>query len=245
MHPLDFLALCDVSITVRSLQITHSTAVFAIVMLAGSIAVSITRRSLAWLPLCAAFVLAHPAWTMKTLPTDCGLSVRFLAIATSVILTCILFFQIFRALASRRRFLIGVCCAAWIGYFLEPYYSAHWAGIMPVDLIEWKLGLMAAAEGPLESITLALSAICFLQWIWHRRRNQASNGESKITVERRLICRMVTGSLAIFFLGAVIVLLSEAQRVGYPPRLNTLLYAITLSSIFLIATVIGRFPGWN
>jgi hypothetical protein len=247
MNLLPTIALCGPSVAIESLKITRFAGILAVSFVLGSICVSIFRRSLKWVPLYGGLFLLHPTWTMP-ITEGCGVFVRFVSIATSLVLGAILFCQIFWPGVSRRRFLISVCLMSWIAYFSGRYLSELWDGFQEHGFINQALASLAFAPSRLMDIAPFLSLICFVQWLWYWLQ---SNRVVVPTRERRpqssrLRLRALWIALGCFFLSYVAFYLYRSVRAGRPVAwLDEPIVALGIGIFLIVAATRGRFPGWD
>jgi hypothetical protein len=247
MNLLCTLALCDGSVTIQSLRITHFAGVFAVCLVLGCVFVSILRRSLMWAPLYVPLFFLHPTWTMDA-TLGCGVFVRFVSIATSFVLAAILLCQIFWPQLSRRRFLISLCIVSWVAYFSSIYLSQYWNGFLEHGFVRQAIASLMLAETHLLEIAFALSLICSIQWLWYRLQ---SNRVTHLDLEKRqhssrIRARLVWAGLGCFFLSYMAVYILRAIKAGrLVPWLPEPVIGFGIGVFLIVAAVRGRLPGWD
>lgn len=246
MNLLCTLALCDGSVAIQSLRITHFAGLLAVCLVLGCGSVSIFRRSLKWVPLYSGLFLLHPTWTMP-IGNDCGVFERFVSIAASLVLVAILLYQIFWPDVSRRRFLISVCLISWVAYFSGNYLAQYWNGFLEHGFVRQVIASLSVAQPRLMEVASALSLICFIQWLWYRL--QPSRVKDSARERRRHSStaglRLLSTALGCFFLSYVafyVYRFVKAAPVGWPVEA---MIALGIGVFLLVAAIRGRFPGWD
>jgi hypothetical protein len=262
-----FFATCWGQIAITSEQIRYCTAGFGIAITLASILVSWHKRSFTWAPLCGFLILLHPAWTMSLEAGDCGLRMRFLSVATSLVMATILTFQIFWPhLVSKRRFLLGLCVISWIAYLTCWPLSSILSHLSLFPTADDGFAAQAVlcfitAENDLLTISLVLTCVCVVQGMlnWTRpqrlpqaqapgRRSLDNGVVDHITCSSELKpaplwkSRVRVSSLAILL--ALIALHGSSLIVTPVIGLSSIL-ALGWSVILLISAVRGKFPGWG
>jgi hypothetical protein len=246
MNLLSTLALCGPSVMEESLKITHSAGILAVFFVLGSVSVSIFRRSFKWVPLYGALFLLHPTWTMP-ITEGCGVFVRFVSIATSLVLGATLFCQIFWPDVSGRRFLISLCVMSWVAYFSSIYLAQFWNGLFEKGFVNQALASLKVAQSPLMVIAPVLSLICFVQWLWYRLQPNRVNDSAreKRPHSSKVGLRLLWIALSCFFLSYVAFYGYRFIKTGLIAWPVEPMIALGIGIFLIVAAIRGRFPGWD
>ena len=120
MHFPAIIACLSPEEMLRSHIIGIAAATFAIGVTLALAFLSWQHRTFHWLPLYAALLLIHPAWTMGVVSGDCGQGKQNLSYAISLVFIALLIRQVFWPEFRMHRFLRYLAGVALVSY------SVHW-----------------------------------------------------------------------------------------------------------------------
>lgn len=245
-----FLATCWGEIAITSSQVAFAAGGFAVGIALCSVALSLRDHQFTWAPLYGSVLLLHPSWTVG-LERDCGLAMRFLALAASTLMASILSCQLFCPNLSRVRFIGRLCLVSWAVYFAAAFtaQSQRLFGLADPDGVI--ISLIHATQHLLY-IALALSVVCLFLWVVVRfpgRRSSPTIAKSAmndrgpdLARRRRRILRTAALVSAVLLLIWVALYLNQVvgEFTGYDAidALLAFVWGITL----LVTATRGKFP---
>lgn len=259
------LATCWGETAIISSRVAFGAGVFAVGVALCLVLLTVRHRQFNWVPLYGSLVLFHPSWIMSVEAGDCGLAMRFLAVAASLLLAAILAFQIGWLRFGPRRFLLSICMVSWAAYLLywplESILSAllHFpgqdGGIASEAFLSW-----GSAVHLIPRIAIVLTALCAILGTVDliRRRapkqagmvlqplrnatapqNDSSDGVSPLSRSRTPI-----RVLSLFVLLPLIALYTTSWMFRPSVGLDTIL-AIVSTALLITTAATGRLPGWQ